>query len=200
MSLHPVEASWRRFRSRPRHAMLTRALELRQGYLDFFGLEHAPAEVVLPGSVPINLAVVDEARDRDEETGSWIKADGSLLVNTIHVWAAYRETKTIYEIEPALAECLSRSAWPERTPTAALRLPSRCPVLSIPRGDGTIRIAATYDLVTGAEESGALELRISQYEDDLWVPICVLDTREADLGACLESAARGARYRSDNIL
>jgi hypothetical protein len=174
--------------------MLTRALELRQDYLDFIRLGRAPAEVILPGSVPFNLAVVDDARARGEETDSWISADGSVLINTIHVWAAYRETKTLYEIEPALAECLSRSPWPERTPMAALRLPSRCPVLSIPRGDNTIRIAATYDLVTRAAESGALELRISQYEDDLWVPICILDMREADLGVCVEAAARDARF------
>jgi hypothetical protein len=33
-------------------------------------------------------------------------------------------SKTIYEIEPLLAECLRRSPWPAETPTAALRLPS----------------------------------------------------------------------------
>ncbi len=177
--------------------MLMSALELRQGYLDFFRIDRAPVEVVLPGSVPINMAIVDKARARGEETGSWISADGALLVNTLHVWAAYRETKTIYEIEPALAECLSRSPWPERTPIAALRLPSRCPMLSIPRGEDMIHIAATYDLITGAEESGELELRISQYKDDLWLPICILDMREADLGACLEVAAGQARRNAE---
>ena len=29
-----------------------------------------------------------------------------MMANSIHVWAAYRESKTIYEIEPALATFL----------------------------------------------------------------------------------------------
>lgn len=39
-------------------------------------------------------------------------------------------------------------------PTAALGLPSRCPVLTLPSKGETIYPAAAYDLVTGAEESG----------------------------------------------
>jgi hypothetical protein len=36
---------------------------------------------------------------RGERTGSPISIEGSLLVNGSHVWAAYREGKTIYTIE-----------------------------------------------------------------------------------------------------
>jgi hypothetical protein len=104
---------------------------------------------------------------RGERTGSPISIEGSLLVNGSHVWAAYREGKTIYTIEKALVDCLARSPWPDRTPTAALRLPSRFPVLALPWKGETIYLAAANDLVTGAEESGALELHISKYEDDL---------------------------------
>jgi hypothetical protein len=49
------------------------------------------------------------------------------LVNTVHVWAAYREAETIFEIESMPAECLAWSPCPEGTSTAALRLPSLCP-------------------------------------------------------------------------
>ena len=113
----------------------------------------------------------------------------SLLVNTSHVWAAYREGKAIYTIEPALADCLARSPWPDRTPTVALRLPSRCPVLALPWRRETIYLAAAYDLVTDAEESGALELRISKFEDDLWIPISILHLTRATLQECVEAAA-----------
>jgi hypothetical protein len=32
----------------------------------------------------------------------------AVIAHTIHVWAAYRQAKTIYEFEPALSECLRR--------------------------------------------------------------------------------------------
>jgi len=41
-------------------------------------------------------------------------------------------------------------------------LPSRCPMLALRWNGETLYLAAAYDLVTGAEESGALELRISK--------------------------------------
>lgn len=53
-----------------------------------------------------------------------ISVGGTLLVNTLHVWAAYRADKTVYEIEPALAECLARSPWPANTEEGALVLES----------------------------------------------------------------------------
>jgi len=193
MDLHPVEAAWRRFRNGPHADLLRKSIEARQSYLRFIRLARLPNEIILPGAVAWNLAALQEARARGERTGSSISIEGSLLVNTIHVWAAYREGKTIYEIEPALAECLSRSPWPDRTPTAALRLPSRCPVLALPWKGETIYLAAAYDLVTGAEESGALELRISKYEDDLWVPISILHLTRDDLRECVEAAAAEAR-------
>jgi len=112
---------------------------------------------------------------------------------SIHVWAGYREAKTIYTIEPALADCLGGSPWPDRTPTAALRLPSRCPVLALPWKGETIYLAAAYDLVTGAEASGALELRISKFEDDFWIPISIQHLTRGTLQECVEAAAAEAR-------
>jgi hypothetical protein len=47
---------------------------------------------------------------------------------------------------------------------------------------------AAYVLVTGAEDSGALELRISKFENDLWVPISILHLTRATLQECVEAA------------
>jgi hypothetical protein len=51
----------------------------------------------------------------------------AMLVNTVHVWAAYREAETIFEIESMPAECPRVVTVARGTPTAALRLPSLCP-------------------------------------------------------------------------
>ena len=50
------------------------------------------------------IVALEEARARGERSGSSISVEGSRLVNTIHVWAAYREAKTIYTVEPPPAE------------------------------------------------------------------------------------------------
>ena len=86
-----------------------------------------------------------------------------------------------------------RSPWPDHTPTAALRLPSRCPVLALPWKGETVYLAAVHELVTGGEASGALELRVSKFEDDLWIPISILHLTRATLQECVETAAAEAR-------
>jgi hypothetical protein len=205
--VHSVEAAWRKFRNSEHHALLTRSLQLRQSYLDCIGLRDCPAEVALPVGVPWNLIAARDAQLRGERTGSYISNRDSIVVNTVHVWASYRQAKTIYEIEPQLAQCLARSPWPAETPTVALRLPSFCPVLAIPREDGRINhVAASYDLLTGAEASGSLELRLSllTVEGDRWVPICLLHLTRPTLSECVEAAvaeasAHGAPDRAGDI-
>jgi hypothetical protein len=162
---------------------------LCQFYLDCVGLKACPAEVALPW----NLVAAQEARARGERSGSSISNRDSILVNTVHVWAGYRQAKTIYEIEPRLAQCLARSPWPAETPTAALRLPSLCPVLAIPCEDGRINhVAASYDLPTGGEASGALALRLSllTVDGDRWVPISLLHLARSTLSECVEGPRR----------
>jgi hypothetical protein len=161
--VHPVEAAWRKFRNSEHRDLFERSFKLRQSFLDSIGLKRCPPEVALPLGVPWNLAALTEAQKGGKPIGR-LGASNAMLVNTIHVWAAYREAKNIYEIEPTLAACLARSPWPEQTPAQALRLPSRCPVLVIPRPEGDPSyVAAVYDLLTGEEHSGALELRISEF-------------------------------------
>ena len=81
---------------------MRKSLDARQSYLRFIHLCRLPNEITLPGAVAWNLVALQEARARGERTGSSISVEGSLLVNTIHVWAGYREAKTIYTIDRAL--------------------------------------------------------------------------------------------------
>jgi hypothetical protein len=135
-TLHPVESIWRRFRKSERD-LFERCLKQRRTYLDSVDLKDCP--VPLPGDVPWNVIASAEAQARGERDGSPSRP-GALLSNTVHsntvhVWAAYRQSKTIYEVDPLLAQCLARSPWPASTPTAALRLPSLCPVITLPLDD-----------------------------------------------------------------
>jgi hypothetical protein len=192
--MNPVEAAWRKFRNSEHRDLFQRCLKLRQSFLDSIGLKQCPPEVALPLAVPWNLAALDETQRRGQQVGNMLSAATNMLVNTVHVWAAYRQSKTIYEIEPALAQCLGRSPWPAETPAAALRLPSRCPIVTIPRPateGGPAYVAAVYDLLTGEEQSGRLELRISEFMQAAhwWVPICVLHLNRERLAQCLEAAA-----------
>jgi len=163
MDLHPVEAAWREFRAgHPSGEMLRTSLKYRASYIKFVGLTTVPAEVALPIGIPLTLV---------QDGTLWVPSElvddnvvRSAMLNTIHVWAAYRESKNIYEVEPYLAECLSRTPWPDRTPVEALRLRSMCPVLMLPDNGKTIPIAATYDLIGGGpnEGSASLGLRLSK--------------------------------------
>jgi hypothetical protein len=117
--LHTVEAAWRQCRAgRPSGDMLRICLKYRDSYSKFIGLTTLPAEVALPVGIPTTLF----------EDGAFpIPPDllnnnvaRSAMINTFHVWAAYREAKTIYEVEESLTECLFRTPWPDRTPIEAL--------------------------------------------------------------------------------
>jgi hypothetical protein len=123
------------------------------------------------------------------------------LANTIHMWAAYRESKTIYRIEPYLAECLSRTSWPDDVPAEALRLPSYCPILEFPWEGQTTYIAVTYDIVPFAPAK--VSVNISHFSppaagndrelissNAVWEGICVLSLVRGTLAECVEHTAR----------
>jgi len=97
--VHPVEAAWRKFRNSEHRDLFERSFRLRQSFLDSIGLKRCPPEVALPLGVPWNLAALTEARKGGKPIGR-LGASNAMLLNTIHVWAAYREAKNIYEIEP----------------------------------------------------------------------------------------------------
>jgi hypothetical protein len=84
----------------------------------------------LPVVVPWNLVAAQEARARGERSGSSISNRDSILVNTVHVWAGYRQAKTIYEIEPRFGRLPGASPLACRNAdcglTPAIALPGAC--------------------------------------------------------------------------
>jgi hypothetical protein len=65
-----------------------------------------------------------------------------LIANSIQVWPAYQESKTIYQVETHLASCFAHTPWPDNAPAEALRLLSRCVVLELPSEQGPSYFAA----------------------------------------------------------
>lgn len=124
-AVHPV-AAWRKFRHSEHRDLFERSFSLRQSFLDSIGLNRCPPEVALPLGVPWNLAVLAQAQKGDKLVGTRLGASNSMLVNTIHGWASYRQTKTIYEIEPPLAAMSDALAMagtnPDASPAAAVTL------------------------------------------------------------------------------
>lgn len=186
--MHDVEAAWARFRNGAGGGLLRAAVSRRGLYLETIGLPRLPAEVVLPGAVGWNLLALAEAEARGEAVGRSLSPEGTVLAHSVATWAAYRESKTLYRVEPALADCLARTPWPDHVPTEALRLPSRCPVLSLPWEGATVHVSAYYDLRTGHEASGELELRLGHLEGDRWCHLSILHLTEPVLGACVRAA------------
>jgi hypothetical protein len=191
-TLHPVEAAWRQFRNiRGMLEVLQEGLQARDSYLRL-AKSQVPTEVVLPvaaARVILNHRVWGAKADVH---------DLSSVAVSLHVWAAYRESKTIFEVEPQLAECLTRTTWPTDTPTAALALRSLCPVLALPH-NGTIRyVAITYDhLAPDPNSAGLLMLNLSLLTEWLWTPCGRLSLAGDDLGACLRAARPFMRSAKD---
>jgi hypothetical protein len=205
MELHPIEAEWRRFRSSERAEILRKCLGLISKYFREMGMSRFPPEIVLPASIPFSYLKADEVVHYGTPLNQPLTQGYEWLGNTVLVWAAYRESKIIYRVDPFLAECLSRSAWPDHVPTEALRLSGRCVILELPADPTPTYVAAVFDLATGAEASEILELRLSNYCLPLssdspelapihhqWLPVSVLRLDGPDLAACLARAQRTA--------
>ncbi|HSD51614.1 MAG TPA: hypothetical protein VLG48_09410 [Candidatus Methylomirabilis sp.] len=77
------------------------------------------------------IARARRAVARGEPVGPCLSREGILLAQSVATWAAYREAKMIYRVEPLLAENLARTPWPDQVPTEAVQLPSRSPVLML---------------------------------------------------------------------
>ena len=135
--LHPVEAAWRRFRGSEAMALFRECLKRADAAIKSLGLRRLPVEVVLPGLVPYSLVPLLQGRSPFDQRDVKLTMANELMANSIHVWAAYREAKTIYRVEPSLTSCFAHTFWPEAAPTEALRLPSRCTIVAA-FGQGTI--------------------------------------------------------------
>ena len=100
--LHPVEAAWRQFRN------IRGVPDVLQGAFQTRDLTFPPALSLLPDRVVLPSSIAENELRRRGETKKGVR-DFTVLFMTVHVWAAYRESKTIYEVEPQLAECLALS-------------------------------------------------------------------------------------------
>src|ERR1700677_608644 len=112
--LHPVETAWRRFRKNEHNLSLFRTAHARkpivlQGLRSVGVLSDWPPGVVLSAAPAVRvmnelahlLGLGANARTEPDLFASY--------ANTMHAWAAYRESKTIFRVEPYLAERLSRT-------------------------------------------------------------------------------------------
>lgn len=58
--------------------------------------------------------------------------------------------------------------------------------------DGPIVVSACYDLLTGQEATGKLELRLQRLHENRWVPLAILYNNASTLSAALEQAQAAA--------
>ncbi|HZR47019.1 MAG TPA: hypothetical protein VFA47_09965 [Candidatus Manganitrophaceae bacterium] len=194
--MNAVELAWRSFRKNHAHD-LAEVLALKQDYYSFIGLQKPPTEVSLPIAVCWNLLSLREAQARGEGPNGKLSPMGQVLAGSLSCWAAYREAKTFYRVDSYLVECLSKTKWPDHVPTEALRLPSRCPILSFSWNGETENIAIHYDLRTNHEPSGQLELRIYRLDQEHWLPISILHLVEDTLQECIRSAGMSVMVQMD---
>jgi hypothetical protein len=120
--LHPVEAAWRQFRGGKNMALFRECIKEFGETIKAHGRPSLPAEVVLPGVVPFNLVPLRHGRSPFDQRDVKAVLTDEIVANSIQVWAAYRESKTIYQVETHLASCFAHTPWPDNAPVEALRL------------------------------------------------------------------------------
>lgn len=190
-TLSLAEPAWRRVRHQIAPTLRDAMRQLPE-YLSHLNLSCLPPQVVCPGGLLVNwLAVAQPGVP---------PLDVIAEAHDLLVWAAYRDAKTIWRIDPRLLEALSGCPWPDETPMAAIRLPSRCPVLEWRGPYGPVVVSVCYDLLTGQEGSGMLELRLQWLQEDRWRNVAVLHTDAPTLSAALERAEAAAVEIAKTIL
>lgn len=163
---HPVEMAWRQFaankgRMRVFRECFRRIPATLENLRTHGGITAWPPGVVLSMAVPATLAVIAQRRLYPNEPRGPVIPLFRDYSNTMHVWAAYRESKSIYQVEPYLIECLARTPWPDSVPVEAIGLTSYCPILEFQWQGQKIYIAATYDVVP--EVDGSVSINISRF-------------------------------------
>lgn len=173
------ELAWRKVRHEITPT-LRDAMRQMPNYLAHLNLPRCPRQVVCPGSLLLNwLAITHPSLSALEQIA---------MAEDLLVWAAYRDAKSVWRIEPCLLDALSDCPWPDETPMTAIRLPSRCPVLEWEGPDGPIVVSACYDLLTGQEGTGKLELRLQWLHEYRWLPLAILYNDAPTVSAALEQA------------
>jgi len=201
--LHPVEMAWRRFRNDTRRlTVLQRCYQGMPRILDDLrvhgGITAWPPGVVLSLAVPGSMMKTIENWVSPEHQHEPTHPPHRTFAHTLHVWAAYRESKTIYQIEPALTDCLVRTPWPDDVPATALRLPSYCPILAFPWHGQTTYLAVTYDIALHPTTPEERTIHISRFTppvpgvdpielngEALWEGICTVSLVRRTLAECL---------------
>jgi len=131
---HPIEVAWRQFAANQGRMRMFRECFRRipatlENLRAHGGITAWPPGIVLSMAVPATMAMTAQTRLYPNEPRGPVIPLFREYSNTMHVWAAYRESKTIYQVEPYLIECLSRTPWPDGVPAEAIRLTSYCPIL-----------------------------------------------------------------------
>lgn len=190
-SLPLSELAWRKVR----HGITPRLQDtMRQlpHFLAHLNLSRLPPQVVCPGSLLLNWLTVTQP--------GLSTLDQIAIAEDLLVWAAYRDAKTVWRIESCLFDALSDCPWPDETPMTAIRLPSRCPVLEWQGSEGPIVVSACYDLLTGQEGTGKLELRLQWLHEHRWVPLAILYNDAPTVSAALEQAQAASVDRAQTIV
>jgi len=133
IQLHPIEAASRQFRSSRYLSLLHESNRSAPKVLPGLQVTKLPNEVTLPLGVPLAICAMLEERLRPQyKRELQLRFGCELLAKTIHVWASYRESKLIYQVETSLTDCLGQTLWPDDAPIQVLQLPSRCVILELP--------------------------------------------------------------------
>lgn len=115
--------------------------------------------VPMPGGVPYNLfAVRLEEQGMSQVENFHLVASAS---NATTAFAAYRQSKAVYRIEPRLWADLSRSKLPTQYPMEHFVLPRNGMAIETEFEGEEIAIIANLDLASSREHMGELEARFS---------------------------------------
>ncbi|MCB1053220.1 MAG: hypothetical protein KDC71_21650 [Acidobacteria bacterium] len=116
-------------------------------------------QVKIPGGVSWNLADHQfKQQGLDPLTAS---RAASSLSNETQAFAAYRDTKTIYRIEPQLWADLSHAKFPGTFPMEHFVLPRNGMAIESSEKGRSFALIACMDLATGREHMGEVEFRFS---------------------------------------
>lgn len=170
-TLPPIETAYRDWLSQY-HQLYDQMKRLVPSYLREIGLRALPPQVTVPGAMPWSAGVNVGAPDP-----FWL---GFLF------FPAYEQTRHTYHVDGALWDTLERCRWPSETPAEALKYlplpafalhfpPETLPTLADAPGGPTL--AACYDLLSGEEGTGELELRIMHLSGRNLYPFTVIHLR-----------------------
>jgi hypothetical protein len=168
--------------------------ELLHAFLKPTGDRNLPPGVLLPSQLVRQLISFSENQGHGRDEIKQIREWALLIANTIHVWAAYRQEKAVYEVKTWPR---GFTDFPERVLVRSLRLPSDSAIFSGIWEGKRFWHAVTYDFFINESGSGVPTLQFSHFDDDLWSPGPFLLLTQENIKGCIdESRALGG---SNNV-